>query len=220
LDGDGEGYNETQPLFAEYASKLGFSDNNGYNDAWDCWSTHYNYVWEDIVDYLLDEPLGVLGWTEAMWKNESKSEPWPESDSKDYKDLTYAEKTAAGVFCFTKSLWDWDELPFALDSPRAILVGKKNKKKSRNCNWASLDLSVCKWNNGVAEHCCNTCGTCDQFKCVDTVGRFLWNKRKRDNKKLYKKCGFLKGDNKVKNCKKWGMKETCPTKCDSAACVN
>merc|ERR1719469_1578610 len=96
-------------------------------------------------------------------------------------ELSNAEKTAAGVLCYTKSLWDGDELSsFALDSPRAILVGGK-KKKSRTCNWASGNLKRCNFmKKGVAKHCCNTCGTCEKHKCVNTKAKFFWVTRKTD----------------------------------------
>jgi len=219
LDEDGD-WKQPNELFNEYASALGFPDKNGENDEWDCWSAHYDYdEWDEIVEYKLDEAFGVLGWNEALWSSDPPEAP--DSSAKDYEELSDAEKTAAGVICYTKSLWDGDVLSsFALDSPRAILVGKKKKKKSRMCNWASGDLSRCNFmNKGVAKHCCNTCGTCEQHKCVNTKAKFFWTTRKRDNKKLYKKCGFLKGKNKAKNCRRWGMKETCPLKCNAAACI-
>jgi len=209
-------YYDLDNNFAEYAEELGFPDQDGENDQWDCWSTHYNYEWKDIVKYKLDEALGVLGWNEELWTNDEV----PESNDKSYMELSNAEKTAAGVLCYTKSLWDGDELSsFALDSPRAILVGGK-KKKSRTCNWASGNLKRCNFmKKGVAKHCCNTCGTCEKHKCVNTKAKFFWVTRKTDNKKIYKKCGFLKGKNKARNCNRSGMKETCPLKCNAAACV-
>mmetsp|Transcript_941 Transcript_941/g.1046 ORF Transcript_941/g.1046 Transcript_941/m.1046 type:complete len:287 (-) Transcript_941:185-1045(-) len=206
-------YYDLDNNFAEYAEELGFPDQDGENDQWDCWSTHYNYEWKDIVKYKLDEALGVLGWNEELWTNDEV----PESNDKSYMELSNAEKTAAGVLCYTKSLWDGDELSsFALDSPKVILVGKEDI--SRTCNWASKDLGRCK--KTMKNHCCNTCGTCDEFKCVNTEGKFLWKKKKKE--KLYENCGFLRGkSNKklVKICEKKGMKETCPENCDPACKV-
>jgi len=212
-------YYYVQESFVENALALGFPNQDDENDQWDCWSTHYNYEWKDILEYKLDEALGVLGWNEALWTSDPPQTP-PSNDLS-YEELSNAEKTAAGVFCYTKSLWDGDELSsFALDSPRAILVGGKKNKKSRTCNWASGNLKRCNFmKKGVAKHCCNTCGTCEEHKCVNTKAKFFWVTRKTDNKKIYKKCGFLKGNNKAKNCKKKGMKETCPLKCNVAACT-
>jgi len=209
LDGD-ENYYEVQPLFTQYASKLGFTGEKA-EDIWDCWSTHYNYEWEDIVKYGLKDAVNALGWNQTQWESEGLLAP--PSNIKSYNQLTNAEKTAAGVFCYTKSLWDEDTLPYAVDSPRGIVQGKKKKKRS--CDFVSADISRCSDNNNLfANHCCNTCGTCNQFKCVDTNAKFHWIKRKKDNKSLFKKCGFLKGKTKKRNCKKFGMKDTCPKKCN------
>jgi len=209
---------EQQKLLKQYGPKLGFpgKGDGSSNDAWDCWSVHYDdYTWEDLVDLKLNSAWEDLGWNVTMWNG--VIEEVPDSDNKYYNDLTNVEKTAAGVSCYTKRLWDGDELSsFALDSPKVILVGKEDI--SRTCNWASKDLGRCK--KTMKNHCCNTCGTCDEFKCVNTEGKFLWKKKKKE--KLYENCGFLRGkSNKklVKICGKKGMKETCPENCDPACKV-
>jgi len=212
------GWSEINYEEKQYASDLGFPGNGDGegNDAWDCWVHHYySYAWEDL-DQKLSLAFEALGWNESTWSGEITEVP--DSENKPYRKLTDVEKTAAGVSCWTKSLWDYDELSsFALDSPRAILVGKKEKEKERTCDWASEDLGRC--NKTMKNHCCNTCGTCDKFKCVNTDGKFFWKKKNKEKKKSYKECGFLEGISKKKlrkMCKKEGMKETCPENCDLA----
>jgi len=113
-------YNETNEIFLQNAGILGFSRyeaEDGWveaEDIWDCWMTHYDYEWEDIEEYQLNVSAIVLGWNQTLW--ESDPPEVPESSSKSYADLTDEEREAAEHFCYTKDLWDYEQLPFALET--------------------------------------------------------------------------------------------------------
>jgi len=209
LDGDGD-YCDKNNVFEDHAKKLGFYGKDA-EDVWDCWMTHFNYDWDDIVDYNLKDSAEALGWDQDLWESENPKRT-PASSLKTHSQLTLKEQNAALDFCYTKSLWDADELStFGTDSTRSVKIGKKPRK----CDYAAKDVSRCKVsNNALGINCCNTCGTCAEFKCVNVKGKFLFQIRKRDKKKIYKKCGFIKDQNKRKVCNKKGMKQTCPASCD------
>jgi len=203
-DGDNN-YEEALP-FEEYASQLGFTGENK-KDMWDCWVTHYNYAWKDIVDYGLLPAVTALGWTEEMWNSQGALEP--KSEDLFWWELSPAEKTAAVVLCYVKPLWDkqslWD---MCKDSPRDFKKGKAQK----SCDWVSQDLTRCNIKKkGPFTHCKNTCGSCDYNKCSNSALR--WKLRVRNNKTIFKKCKYAE-KNKGKKCSKPGMKETCPEQCD------
>jgi len=205
-DKDGDGNYEDVVPFEVYASQLGFTGENA-EDMWDCWVNHYNYYWEDIVDYGLLPAITALGWTEEMWNSDGALKP--KSDDLDWWELSTAEKTAAVVFCYVKPLWDekslWDMCD---DSPRDFRL---NKKAQKSCDWVSQDLARCNLKkNGLFTHCRNTCGSCDD-KCWNSS--LKWKLKVKKNKTIFKRCKYTE-KNKVKKCSKPGMKETCPEQCD------
>jgi len=203
-DGDND-YYDVIP-FEVYTSQLGFTGPNK-EDMWDCWVNHYRYYWSEIVDYGLLPAYTALGWTEDMWDNGVGQ---PDSEDKDWDELTTAEKTAAVVLCYVKPLWDekslWDMCD---DSPRDF---KKSKKAQKSCDWVSQDLARCDIKNkGPFTHCKNTCGSCDWNKCKNSSLR--WKLRVKNNKTIFRGCKYT-NKNTEKKCSKPGMKETCPKQCN------
>jgi len=203
-DGDNN-YYDVVP-FEVYASQLGFTGENKAN-MWDCWVTHYNYYWADIVKYGLLPAFTALGWTEDMWDNENGE---PRTESLAWYELSTAEKTAAVVLCYVKPLWDekplWD---MCNDSPRDF---RKSKTSQKSCDWVSQDLTRCDIKNGAPfSHCKNTCGSCDWNKCKNSSLR--WKLKVKNGKTIFKKCRYTEKNTK-KKCSKPGMKETCPQQCN------
>jgi len=102
-------------------------NNFGYDEnVWDCWINHYSYFdWEEFIEYEFVEPLIALGWNQSNWDGDSE----PESDSKDWIDLSVEERTAAEKLCYFEEVWDglpldtwWDtesptQTPFPTDEP-------------------------------------------------------------------------------------------------------
>ena len=80
-------------------------NNFGYDEnVWDCWINHYSYFdWEEFVQYEFVEPLIVLGWNQSSWDGDA---PEPESDSKDWIELTVEERAAAEELCYFEEVWD------------------------------------------------------------------------------------------------------------------
>jgi len=126
-DENWESYTRTNDVFLQNAEILGFSRyqsdqiwtmaNGGWveaEDVWDCWMTHYNYAWEYIEEYQLNASAIVLGWNQTTWESDPPEKP--ESSSKSYAELTDEEREAAEFFCYTKNLWDYEQLPFAFET--------------------------------------------------------------------------------------------------------
>ena len=80
-------------------------NNFGYDEnVWDCWINHYSYYdWDEFIQYEFAEPLIVLGWNQSNWDGDA---PEPESDSKDWIELTVEERTAAEELCYFEEVWD------------------------------------------------------------------------------------------------------------------
>lgn len=204
-DGDGN-YYEPTPGFEEAATTLGFTE-----DVWDCWVNHYSsYEWSDLVEYDIEFYMTTLGWTQSKWEG-TDPEP-PTSSSKTYNELSDDEKTAALGTCYTQKLWDYETLPYCVDSPRPI----KQNKFERSCHWVSSNAKRCNNIRGeFMKHCPNTCGVCDTHKCTETKRKWLY-KTLSDGGKIYKKCTFLE-TNTEKRCSKKGLRLTCPATCGSYA---
>lgn len=155
-DGDGN-YYEPNPDFENNAAILGFVGDEK-EDVWDCWMNHYeDYTWDDLETYDIASSYKDLGWTKEVWNDETL--PAPASEDKYYSELTYKEKTAAVTICYTQKIWDYEELPFCLDSPDTI------NNSTNTCDWVSKDISKCN-DGGVSEHCPNVCGSCDSSESV------------------------------------------------------
>ena len=85
--------------------------------TWDCWINHYSdYRWFELDDIptsstrsVLDE-LQTLGWTKWSWRSDHQSD-WPDSEFKDWIELTTEERISAEHLCYTKELWDDIPLP-------------------------------------------------------------------------------------------------------------
>jgi len=151
VDQDGD-YYEPNSDFSNATVTLGFVGDEA-EDVWDCWINHYSYYsWDDLVKYDIAPFYMDLGWTPGSW---NETLPEPASNSKFYAELTDKEKTAALTVCYTQKLWDYEELPFCLDSPGTIDDGPDT------CDWVSMNISRCSLGDrGVSEHCPNTCGSC------------------------------------------------------------
>eukprot|EP00934_Nitzschia_sp_Nitz4_P002575 Nitzschia sp. Nitz4//scaffold21_size171442//52884//54812//NITZ4_002155-RA/size171442-processed-gene-0.10-mRNA-1//1//CDS//3329542393//2565//frame0 len=84
--------------------------------VWNCWVNHYrffhwtqlgNLQWEGS-DYgaQVQAAYATLGWTESTWEAGSD----PASMSKSWNQLSTTEKEAASFVCFTKDIWDQNNL--------------------------------------------------------------------------------------------------------------
>jgi len=192
-------YNDTQP-FQEYAEDLGFTE-----DIWDCWMTHWNYNWTEIVDWELEDAATALGWNETLWEDDDLK---PDSDDKYWKELSNAEKTAAVAFCYLQPTWDEEKLEnMCRDSPNTMRLSKNNLQ---TCDWVSQDLKRCEnKQGGVSKHCPNTCGSCGADKCKNSKVKFLF--KKVGDKSIWKKCSFTNKKRK-KRCR--NLKTTCRQTCN------
>lgn len=221
-DGD-QDYYEPNPTFKPAAEKLGFVGDQGI-DQWDCWQSHYySYSWDDLVEYDIASFYEVLGWNQEKWDAEDLAEAdEPATSSKMFYELSPAEKTAAVTVCYTQKLWDYDPLPFCKDSPHALeALVEKGNPKYRTCHWMSKNLNRCDNRGGnFSKHCPNTCGSCNWNKCEQVNNmRFFWNRRKSDDKILYRKCKFVAKGNTKQKCRRYGIKETCPKTCGVPGCA-
>ena len=73
-------------------------------EGWDCWVNHYeDYFWSELEDDGVAECYEALGWSQENWLDEF---PLPESEYKDWVDLTKKEKMAALCLCFFEDLWN------------------------------------------------------------------------------------------------------------------
>jgi len=209
--------------FLDSAETLGFVDRvvdgvtQSAEDIWDCWQNHYySYVWAELVEYDLDSYAEDLGWNENKWDDDDlEDEDKPASETKYWEELTDDEKTAALGFCYTQKIWDYQSLPYCLDSEQDAKVGKN----LRSCHWVSENASRCNINKKglLSIHCSNTCGSCDTYGCTDSESKFYWGE-KSNGKILYKNCKYI--DRKKKCDAKDGIsKLTCPETCDLDGCV-
>lgn len=83
----------------EAALELGF-----YTHSWDCFMNHYqSYYWSSFHEDLR-VAIETLGWTEAMWSDET--DMTPESENTLWGDLTPEEKAAATRLCYFREIWD------------------------------------------------------------------------------------------------------------------
>lgn len=90
-------------------------------DVWDCHINHYeDFFWDELVNASIATHFETLGWNNDTF--EDKGSP-PESENKDWYELTQAEKDAATALCYFPDLWagdveiaDWIFQPEQLDS--------------------------------------------------------------------------------------------------------
>lgn len=83
---------------------LGFDE-----DTWDCFASHYHgYYWSELEAANVDQYFTTLGWTKHSWDKKGKA---PESDDKNWEELTEEEQLAATKLCYTENAWDWVPLP-------------------------------------------------------------------------------------------------------------
>jgi hypothetical protein len=89
--------------YRDLLDAIGFSE-----DVWDCFVNHHvDTDWAllgkiDVAKYLI-----VLGWDEEGWNG--NADP-PETDDKDWNELSVKEQEAAGELCYFEELWNGDSL--------------------------------------------------------------------------------------------------------------
>mmetsp|Transcript_19166 Transcript_19166/g.27065 ORF Transcript_19166/g.27065 Transcript_19166/m.27065 type:complete len:517 (+) Transcript_19166:81-1631(+) len=82
------------------AKGLGFND-----DQWDCYVNHYgSYSWDDLQKKQVQEYFNVLGWTHESWRGDGVARP--NTNGKDWEDLTSEERQAAKKICYFEEIWD------------------------------------------------------------------------------------------------------------------
>merc|ERR1711865_256817 len=82
-------------------------------ETWDCDVNHYfGYYWEGLATYDLQKYWMALGWSEASWNGEIDP---PDTDEKDWEELTEEQQKAAEEICYFQQTWDgisitdWDD---------------------------------------------------------------------------------------------------------------
>lgn len=80
------------------------------SDQWDCWINHFGaYRWNEMTNFhpTLLEAAETLGWDKMSWTSGNNI---PESEFKNWTDLSIDERLAAEEFCFVAELWDGIDL--------------------------------------------------------------------------------------------------------------
>ncbi|KAL7532622.1 hypothetical protein ACHAXR_009153 [Thalassiosira sp. AJA248-18] len=132
------------------ALELGF-----YIHTWDCFMNHYRSLFWSTLSDDLKVDIETLGWTEAMWCDES--DELPSSKSKPWIDLTPDEKAAATRLCYFQETWDdepitkWYDYEAPPGSTSSCDVDKPCDKEFSSCT------------DGTTESCCGE--TYDSFRC-------------------------------------------------------
>ncbi|KAL7550505.1 hypothetical protein ACHAWF_013727 [Thalassiosira exigua] len=83
----------------EGARILGF-----HLQQWNCFMNHYeSFAWDSLDD---DRKIAfkTLGWTKASWNDPNAN--YPESDSKDWHELSAEERGACTMLCFFRETWN------------------------------------------------------------------------------------------------------------------
>jgi len=92
-----------EPEEREGALDLGF-----YTHTWDCFMNHYqSYFWSSFHEDL-KIAITTLGWTEALWSDDSETAPG--SEDKLWSDLSSTEKAAATRLCYFEELWNQEPI--------------------------------------------------------------------------------------------------------------
>lgn len=78
----------------------------GFNEErWDCHVNHYgDYTWSELQDEGVQEHFTVLGWTHLSWRGDGVDPP--NSEIKNWSDLTDQQKGAAKKICYFQETWD------------------------------------------------------------------------------------------------------------------
>jgi len=74
-------------------------------DSYDCYMNHYeNYDWKELekeTDTIVY--WTALGWNESRWEGDME---YPNTDEKDWSELTGDEQKAAAALCYFEELWN------------------------------------------------------------------------------------------------------------------
>jgi len=91
--------------------KKKYAENLGFNElSWNCYMNHYyDYTWDSIKFYDLDDSMITLGWGESCFDRGICKE------QKKWSDLTDKERAAAKTICHTRGSWDEHILLWYID---------------------------------------------------------------------------------------------------------
>jgi hypothetical protein len=99
--------------------------------SWNCWVNHYYAMdWDELgqlpgpndgqfssdtvgfqtnFGFAIQQAYTILGWSSDRWTEDQSG--WPESEFKDWDELSSAEQEAAKQACWTRNLWDKNPIP-------------------------------------------------------------------------------------------------------------
>jgi hypothetical protein len=78
-------------------------------EVYDCYVNHYQDYWWDELDIPILQAYQTLGWDQLHWNG---LKPPPDSDGKDWYELTQEEQRAAIELCYLPETWSLLSLDF------------------------------------------------------------------------------------------------------------